>query len=260
MTKSRRTAAKTKKGSADELTAYEIHDCGDMSIEPAPVARQWMDESGGRFAYRCLPLVIANQNGWIIRSPTRFTARWNGGKQKKDLRLYFPRGTTEKRIQSHFGDGILTFTLPYLFRTPPGVNLWVKGPANWIKDGVQALEGIVETDWSHATFTMNWKVTRPDTPIRFEQGEPICMIVPMARGFTETMEPRIRPLESDKELDNDYRTWADGRKEFNTGLDQGTEEAVKKGWQRDYMKGIGKDGKQVAEHQTRLDVKEFKRT
>jgi len=45
-------------------------------------------------------------------------------------------------------------------RTPAGVNLWVKGPANMVKNGVQALEGMVETDWTAASLTMNWKLTR----------------------------------------------------------------------------------------------------
>jgi hypothetical protein len=35
---------------------------------------------------------------------------------------------------SHFGSGILTWNVPYLFRTPPGYNLLVRGPANWPKD------------------------------------------------------------------------------------------------------------------------------
>jgi Family of unknown function (DUF6065) len=43
-----------------------------------------------------------------------------------------------------------------VFRTPPGCNLYVRGPANSPKDGIAALEGIIETDWSEATFTMNW--------------------------------------------------------------------------------------------------------
>ena len=31
-----------------------------------------------RFAYRCLPLAIANQVGWEIINPCTFTASWNG--------------------------------------------------------------------------------------------------------------------------------------------------------------------------------------
>ena len=49
---------------------------------------------------------------------------------------------------STFGSGFITFTIPVLFRTPKGINLRLTGPSNWIKDGVQPLDGIVETDWS----------------------------------------------------------------------------------------------------------------
>jgi hypothetical protein len=246
----------TKKG---DLTAYEVPGGGDMPIEPASVSRKWMDESDQRFAYRCLPLVIANQSGWIIRCPIGFTARWNGGKRMQDLRFWFPRGKRETRILSHFGDGIITFAIPYLFRTSLGVNLWVKGPSNWLKDGVQPLEGVVETDWSHSTFTMNWKVTRPDTAIRFKQGDPICMICPIARGYAEQLEPVVLPLSGNKELCAQYTHWRESRNEFNKLLREESDEAVKQGWQRDYMLGVAKEGEQFAEHQTGLKIQEFTR-
>ena len=76
-------------------------------------------------------------------------------------------------VQSHFGEGVITWNIPFLFRTSPGYNLLVRGPSNWIKDGVQALEGIVETDWAVQTFTMDWKFTRPRRWVRFEADEPI---------------------------------------------------------------------------------------
>jgi len=242
-----------------ELLAYETEKPGEMTIEPAPVNRQWMDDSNQRFAYRCLPLVIANQSGWIIRCPVGFTARWNGGKRPQDLRFWFPRGRRETRILSHFGDGIITFTIPYLFRTSPGINLWVKGPSNWLKDGIQPLEGVVETDWNHATFTMNWKVTRPDTAIRFEKDDPICMIFPIARGYAEQLEPVVLPLADNEELLARYTNWRESRTKFNQMLRENNHEAVKQGWQRDYMLGIQKEGEQFREHQTRLHIRPFKR-
>lgn len=54
-------------------------------------------------------------------------------------------------VVSHFGAGVVTFTVPYLFRTPPSYNLHVRGPTNMPKDGIYPLEGIVETDWSQAS-------------------------------------------------------------------------------------------------------------
>ena len=242
-----------------QLVAFDLHPHDDMPIEPAATDREWMDQSGNRFAYRCLPLVIANQSGWIIRCPTDFSVRWNGGSKITDVKVRLPRGSGENRIFSHFGEGVLTFSLPYLFRTPHGVNLWVKGPSNWIKDGVQPLEGVVETDWSETTFTMNWKLTRKNHTVRFEQGDPICMIVPVPRGLAESLEPIRQPLPSNRKLAQAYESWADSRTVFNKELAHNDEATVKSGWQRDYMLGMNAAGKPFAEHQTKLHLGRFRR-
>ncbi len=240
------------------LIAFELHPQDDMPIEPAPSDRAWMDQSANRYAYRCLPLVIANQAGWIIRCPADFSVRWNGGPLITDVKVRLPRGSQEARIFSHFGEGVLTFSLPYLFRTPRGINLWVKGPTNWIKDGVQPLEGIVETDWNETTFTMNWKLTRKNHTVRFERGEPICMIVPVPRGLAESLEPIRQPVAANPQLARAYETWRDSRAVFNEGLARNDDLAVKSGWQRDYMLGMNTAGESFAEHQTRLHLGRFR--
>jgi hypothetical protein len=164
----------------------------------------------------------------------------------------------DRWILSHFGSGVITFSLPYLFRTPRSVNLWCKGPANWIKDGIQPLEGIIETDWLASTFTMNWKLTRPNHLVFFEEGEPICMIVPVVRGLAESLDPVWAPIETNPELKRQFEQWRDSRDSFNKGLRTREPETVKRGWQRDYVKGELPDGSHAPEHQTRLQLKEFR--
>lgn len=265
------------------IYAYELHQACDMPLTTAPVDRAWMDASHQRAPYRCLPLVIANQAGWFLPCPASFTASWDGGLFKENVQIFCdpPPGTTnalglfapivvsadvpgpgtisDGRITSHFGSGIITFSIPYLFRTPRGVNLWVKGPSNRFKDGVQPLEGVVETDWLPATFTMNWKIIRPNYPVRFERGEPICMIVPIPRGLAEQMQPVYAPLDANPQLSRDYREWDRSRTAFNANLAVLQPEAVKRGWQRDYMKGLTITGQRAEEHQTRLQLREFGR-
>ncbi|HZV06722.1 MAG TPA: DUF6065 family protein [Gemmataceae bacterium] len=265
------------------LIAYELHQATDMRLSTAPVDRTWMDAAHQRAPYRCLPLVIANQAGWWIPCPASFTAYWDGGLGKENLQLTFEAPTEKRslssmfapivvsadtaspviqgdsRITSHFGSGVITFSIPFLFRTPRGVNLWVKGPTNYIKDGVQPLEGVVETDWLSATFTMNWKMTRPYNAVRFERGEPICMIVPVPRGLAEQLEPRYIPLDDNPELAREYREWERSRSTFNADLARFSPDAVKRGWQRDYMQGRTISGQEAEEHQTRLHLREFSR-
>jgi Family of unknown function (DUF6065) len=158
---------------------------------------------------------------------------------------------------SHFGEGILTWSLPFLFRTPPGYNLHVRGPANWPKDGVYPLEGIVETDWLEATFTMNWKLTRANLPVTFEAGEPICMIAPVRRGELEAFEPAIRDIEAEPALMKAYQQWGESRERFNRELEDPDSDAAKSGWQKDYVRGMTMGGVRAKEHQTKLKLKDF---
>ena len=238
------------------LIAHELYPNIDTPLEPAPVARDWMDSAHMRHPYRCLPLNIANQQGWFMRSPSTFSAYWYGGPLKEDLEIRFP-DYPDNRIVSHFGSGVITFTVPFLFRTPPGINLWVKGPANWIKDGVQPLEGVVESDWVASTFTMNWKMTRVCEWVTFEKGEPFCMLVPVPRGLIEELVPKRMPIEANPELHEEYKTWEASRRGFLTNLRANDPEAIKRGWQKDYFQGKTQGGKDFHEHQTKLNVREF---
>lgn len=238
------------------ITAYDIYPQAAFGLDPAPIDREWMDRANQRFPYRCLPLVIANQAGWVLRSPAAFRAYWYGGPNKTDVEVRFD-GPPDNRIMSHFGAGTITFSVPFLFRTPAGVNLWVKGPANHIKDGVQPLEGVVETDWLASTFTMNWKITRVCEWVAFEEGEPFCMLVPVPRGLAESLVPRRVPLASDPELKGQYEAWQASRSGFLDGLGKLDPATVKQGWQKDYFQGRTPEGGSFEAHQTRLGIRPF---
>jgi hypothetical protein len=237
------------------LMAYALSGADRMPIVAAPCEREWMDLADQRYPYRCLPLAIANQAGWLILNPVTFEAVWNGGPGKADVKIQSAEETSQ--VVSHFGLGTITFRVPYLFRTPAGVNLWVKGPSNWIKDGVQPLEGVVETDWLIATFTMNWKITRVRQPVTFERGEPICMIIPATRGLAESLDPICAAIADDPDLSARLHRWQEERAEFNAKLEERNPEAAAQGWQRDYF--LGRDGGsgRVAQHQTRLNLRQF---
>jgi hypothetical protein len=241
---------------ANTITAYLIHPTPNMGLVPAPVERAWMDAAAQRFPYRCLPLNIANQNGWFLTSPCTFEVYWYGGPAKQDIEIRY-LDVVDPAVSSHFGYGVLTFSLPYLFRTPPGINLWVKGPSNLPKDGIQPLEGVVETDWASSTFTMNWKLTRANEWVRFDRGEPVCMVVPVPRGLAESLVPRAVPLAANPDLREKYAQWEASRKDFLGGLAAQDPAAVQRGWQKDYFQGKLAEGGTFAGHQTRLALRPF---
>ena len=242
-----------------ELTAYCTSPYAPELI-PAPFTRDWMDSAGGGFAYRCLPMLIANQSGWLILNNFSITATWSGLEGKDAVRIEYGDGATPPIVSSHFGSGILTWNLPMIFRTSPGYNLLVRGPANLPKDAVFPLEGIVETDWASATFTMNWKITRAHTPIRFDVGEPICMIVPQLRGQLERFQPNCRAIDCCPELQTAHYEWSKDRKRYLEKLAAGNVHADDPGWQRHYFQGrhVRDDASaNFAEHQTRLRLRPF---
>ena len=240
-----------------KLIAYKI-DGQQAGIRPAPLERDWMDQTNGRFAYRCLPLAIANAYGWEIVCRSGFFASWDG-KDDVGAITVIPDDDDPAPAVSHFGNGILTFHVPYLFRTEPGFDLMVQGPINSPKDAIAALAGIVETDWSPYTFTMNWRFTRPDTPVRFDKDEPYCHIFPIRRNDLEAVVPEIRPLSDDAGLKADYEAWFQSRDKFNAELRRPGSEAEIQKWQKFYHRGVlpGSDQVQSDEHRTRLRVKSF---
>jgi Family of unknown function (DUF6065) len=240
------------------LTAYRVATYPPIGLVPALRNRDWIDATSQRFASRCLPLLIANQAGWWLLNSHTFTVRWDGTRRSEGLAVRYLSGAQPYPASSHFGHGVLTFTLPFLFRTPPGWNLLARGPANLPKDGAAALEGVIETDWSTAAFTMNWQITRPGVEIEFTEGEPICMIVPQRRGELERFRPAVRPVGEMPDEDK-YHAWRLSRADFLRELPDPESEASKAGWQRDYMLGRDADGVYVEEHQRKLRLNEFDR-
>jgi uncharacterized protein DUF6065 len=228
-----------------------------FAIHPASRHRAWMNATQGRFAYHCLPLVMANQAGWILTSGRTVLATWTGGSDTDDLTVVSPDGE-DPPASSQFGYGILTWEIPFLFRTSGGYNLLVRGPANWWKEGAVALEGLVETDWAVATFTMNWKLTTPGLQVRFEPDDPVCMLVPQRRGELESFEPMLADLQDRPELEAQYRAWEKARHEALARLDDPVRPVEQRThWELDYRRGTSPGGAGSREHQASLQLREF---
>ena len=218
-------------------------ECYPMTSQPPDLApgrqsRNWMDAFASRHPYRCLPLNMANTTGWEILCPYAFTAEWTGGERQEDITIKPDRPVPDLKafVVSHFSRGVLTMHPQYLFRTPPGWDLMVSGSPNHVKDGIQPLVGLIETDWLPFPFTMNWIFTRPGR-IRFEKGEPFCFITPIEHRKVETMQPIIRALESNPVMHGQFEAWNRQRTDFNKRLAGGDPDAAKEAWQRFYFKG-----------------------
>lgn len=237
-----------------KLTAYPITDASEFTLIPAAGRREWMDATDGRFAYRCLPLSMANQAGWWITCPCDFKAHWNGGDKPADTRITFADGKARDSVASHFGTGILTFGLPWLFQTSEGWGLWARGPTNSIKDNCVALDGIIETDWAPYTFTMNWRMMRRGVDVYFRKGEPICQLVPFWLGAFEGVQPQFRQLPEDQRLFQKYVAFRNHKREIRRERAL-TGQSV---FSMDYTKGVVSGTPEKAhEHRTGFGIRPF---
>lgn len=235
-----------------KLNCYLL-DRPPIDIRPAPLLRDWMENTIDRFAYRCLPLNIGNSHGWEICCDDAFEAIWNGGNQLTDIAI-----ESGKPAISHFGSGVLTFHVSCVFRTDPGWNLLVMGPPNSPKRGIQALTGIIETDWAPYSFTMNWIFTEPNYPVKFLKGEPFCFFFPIPRGVVDNVEPAFCDMRTDALLLQQHTEWVQSRYNFIKDLKDPHSEARKEKWQRKYFQGLQVDGQSgTAEHQTKIRPRPF---
>ncbi|SNS72221.1 hypothetical protein SAMN05421770_10267 [Granulicella rosea] len=223
-------------------------------LVPATADRPWMSAFNTTFANRCLPMRIANQDGWFVLNPTPISILWNGGNKQEDITITVLDGTHTPAL-SHFGHGIVTWWIPYLFRTPPGYNMYVRGPVNYPKDGICALHAIVETDWAVASFPMSWKLTRPGLPIRFDRDEPICMVSPVRRGETESFDPQLLPITADMHSQAGHAGWSESRRLHNESLRLPN---PPKKWEKHYFLGTHPTTEdKFPEHQVKLAVRPF---
>jgi hypothetical protein len=237
-------------------------DGAQLDIRPASMRRDWIDEMPGARAYHCIPLSIANAHGWEIRCLEDIEATWNGGVEPDDVDVQ-RCGDPVQGARGHFGSGILTFETRAIFRTEPGTNLWVTGPTNRFKDGIQPLSAMVETDWMPFTFTMNWKFTRANHTVRFERGEPYCFVFPIQHALVQRFEPKLRRLEDDEELARQYRIGV-GRRHMPHVLAanrRGEESRVKRLITQEwYKRGLLPDGKTSGgPHMKSLHLRSFER-
>lgn len=241
-----------------DLRCY-VYPGWEPRIRAASPRREWMDETPERFAYRCLPLNIANAHGWEILSPCGFEAEWNGGSAPADVVVRPDPGTPAHRAPvALFGQGTFTFHVEGILRTPPGFNLWVGGSPNHAKDGIAPLGGIIETDWSPYSFTMNWRFTRPNHIVRFEENEPFCFFFPVERHLAESVRPRVVAIDEEPELKRQFEEWSRSRDAFHVEMAANPPDNPSAKWQKFYYRGMLSDGRPgIDDHQSKLRLAEF---
>lgn len=228
-------------------------------LRPNSPTREWMDNTDQKYAYRCLPLNIANAHGWSFHLDREINFFWDGSRGLDAIK--FSNEQEAKSIcASAFGHGIITFFIRGIFRTEPGWSMMAGGSPNSPKDGISPLMGVIETDWSPYSFTMNWQITRPNHWITFKKGEPFCSVFPVQREYLQNINPVARSISENEKLNKDHEIWSKEREKFIEDLKNHDSVAAQQRWQKSYFRG--KDVQQekgTDTHITKLRLKSFQK-
>lgn len=199
--------------------------------------------------YRCLPLVIGNNYGFIIKSEFSFSFEWDGGDYPESTKLYIEEPLEEVSnkypfIESHFGSGVITINPPFSLKTPPGINLFTINPPNYVIPNITVMSGAVETDNLTRNFTFNLKIQIPNIRVFVPANTPLAGFIPIPRYFADSFNI-INGLDlfEKEELDHEYNS----RIKFH----KIREETIKqnKTVDRLYYNGIDAFGNKYKDHQ-----------
>lgn len=234
-----------------------------LKVTPGHKKRQWMDDSQGKSAYRCLPLQIANTFGWDIYAPCDFIVTWDGGDGLDSMQVNFASEVIPF-CHSSFGTGIFTIHTGYLFKTDPGWDMMCTGPVNEIITFASPITGIVETNWLNFTFTINWKLHKAGS-YQWNCNIPVARIFPIPHNYE--IEVERTTLSENPEIEKEYTIWCNDRSKkiddlhlsYKQEKTVGTVEHGKPSteWERTYYTGKDKYGNVIDNHITNRKFPEF---
>lgn len=177
-----------------EEEGLEKFDMNEISTFLKPLSNNRKRDWFGKDFYKCLPLTIANMQGFSISVPFEFDVMWDGGLEKDSVHFKFYEDEKKFRnkvhigIDSNFGYGTFTIHLPIMLRTPPGINLMTFSPPNFLTPGLNAMSGVVESDNFRNSFTLTVKINIKNVWIKILKDSPLVGILPVKRYFSEKFE------------------------------------------------------------------------
>jgi hypothetical protein len=208
-----------------------------------------------KHAYYCLPLVMGNQHGFVLRSIYDVEVIWNGGDSPNDVTVhhkdkdFYEKNLALQSIKSHFGMGTITVQTAFSLRTPNGINLMTINPPNYYIDGLYHMTGVVETDNLRRDFTYNLRLTRPNFTVKINKGNIIGCVLPYPRHFIDNFQLINAENILSSEIIEEERKCANDLGKERAEIDK----YKKNGNGRRYFKGEDVYGNKFIDHQITLD-------
>ncbi|MEM9740158.1 MAG: DUF6065 family protein [Pseudomonadota bacterium] len=226
-------------------------------LRVAKATRDWMDRVPQKYIYRCIPLIAANTMGWELLNPVDTVVGWTGGPSNTDV---IARSASPNRFGavSHFGAAIVTWYIPFVFRTSPDLGLIVAAPSNHELADAVPLDAFVRTDWLPFPFTLNWRITRARVDVAIPKRMPLARILPYPLALLDETRLEIAEVASDPGFRAEVEAWGKARasnvakaeSDVAEWLSGGAEPTGDGVWNQQYVRAQGAEGAGYAPHQT----------
>lgn len=156
-------------------------------IQASP-KRDWMDATFKKHAYHCLPLTLANINGWVIELTQDVVAYWGGGDEKTQI-ISGPGIYTGT-------PGIIAFNIGW-FIEAPGNDVTYGPLPNYFFSDASCLSASVDGEWPEQVLAQ-W-LLKPGKEVIFKQSMPICFISIQPKYLLDEMQYEIKEKWDDAE-------------------------------------------------------------
>lgn len=171
-----------------------------------------MDATQNKHAYHCMPVTLANTNGWVVELEEKVVVTWEGGQA-------LPKILAGQATP--IAPGIIGFSIGWTIEAP---DLEVSyGPVpNWPQDNqAYCLTAIVDGTWPDPV-QANWLIP-PNKEITFEQNTPICFISLQQKYLMEEIVWSV----NERHLETD---WQKQRMQYRQEKKRKLEEKPWMGW------------------------------
>ena len=163
-------------------TRYKLSDVIETLI--GQPNRDWFSITAFSF---CLPLTIANQYGFVVKSNWDAEIFWDGNieNQPEIKSEGWQNHDSIQPLLGDFANGIITLENKFIVRTPRDTNLMIMQPPNYFIPGLHTMSAVVESDNLRRNFTFNVKVTEPNKIINIKKGDWLAAFIPIPRFYAD---------------------------------------------------------------------------
>ena len=197
-----------------------------------------MDDSDRRFAYRCLPLNIANAHGWELLCTTAFSAIWDG---RNSMRFRTCQsGTTRNRTREQpLRKRNPDLPRPLSLQNRAGAFRPLRHRAGEPAQGWHCSLVGNHRDGLVTLYLHHELAVHPRPPQRAVRGRRAVLPTHSPSNADSLKESPLvfRKLSETPDLEHEHKLWSASRDSFNAELTEPGSQAAQDEWQKTYFRG-----------------------